>query len=63
MALPPRIKANLKTNAHAANQRHTATQRANIAHANAVLRFVAVKKADELGEAESRAIDKVLALP
>lgn len=61
--LPTRIKANLKTQAHVSNQRHTASQRASISHANAILRFVAVKKSDELGGAEARAVDKVLALP
>lgn len=61
--LPPRIKANLKTHAHAANQRHTATQRANIGHANNLLRLVTVKQADELGPTEARSVDKVLRLP
>lgn len=61
--LPARVKTNLKTNAHVANQRHTASQRASISHANAILRFIAVKKADELGAAEARAVDKVLLLP
>ena len=61
--LPTRVKSNLKLQAHASNQRHTASQRASIAHSNALLRFIAVKHADEIGEIESRAVDKVLALP
>lgn len=61
--LPPRIKTQLKTLAHESNQRRTAGQRANITLANSLLRFVGVKQADEIGPAESRAIDKILMLP
>ena len=61
--LPPRIKTQLKTHAHASNQRQTATQRGSINHANNLMRFVAVKQTDELGPTESRSVDKALSLP
>lgn len=61
--LPARIKSQLKTHAHTANQRQTASQRGNIGHANALMRFAAVKQVDELGPTEARAVDKALNLP
>jgi hypothetical protein len=61
--LPPNVKTMIKTSAHTSHQKHVATVRAGIGHANRTLRAVAIKAADEPGAAEARAIDKVLLLP
>ncbi|HUS39591.1 MAG TPA: hypothetical protein VMX74_09075 [Pirellulales bacterium] len=63
MALPPRVKAMLKTHSHTSHQRHIGRVRSNIANSSNIVRHVAAKQLDEIGPVEARAVDKILALP
>lgn len=62
-SLPPNLKAVIQAEDAAAHTRHLGEIKASRGVVNAIVRFSAAKQFDELGPAESRAVDKALRLP
>jgi hypothetical protein len=63
MAMPPRLKAQLKAEMLGAHSNHMVDAKANIASANNIVRHSAARMVDEPSPQQARAIDKILRLP
>ncbi len=63
MSLPANVKAHLKAESVSAQTLLMTEIKGNISNSNNIGRLATIKKFDELGTAESRAVDKVLRLP
>ena len=63
MPLPECVKAHLKSESVSAQTFIMTELKGNVQNSNNLGRLMTLKKYDELGSAEARAVDKVLALP